>query len=564
MPNKSHITDRSFWGWGWADFALNESETGLIDGIARVFGRDPASIAPEPTVSEFDLRAPRISAPESLADLVSDEARDRLSHSFGKSTADNIRMVMRAVPEPVDLVAFPKTEGQIAALLDWAGSSDIAVIPYGGGSSVCGGVEPDVGPDYRGTISLDMQHFDRVLEVDRTSRAARIQAGTYGPALEKQLRPHDLTLRFFPQSFEFSTLGGWIATRAGGHYATVMTHIDDLVESTRMVTPVGIMETRRLPGSGAGISGDRMVLGSEGNLGIITEAWMRLQERPRFRASASVRFDSTSLAAEAVRALSQSGLYPTNCRLLDEGEVAAYGIGDGKSATLVLGFESADHPLGPWIERALELAADHGGHWDKAAVAASLSGGDQHRKGAAGSWRETFIRMPYYRDRLTRLGVLVDTFETAITWDRFEDFYRNVMADVGAAIRSATGKPGRLSCRFTHVYPDGPAPYFTFYCDGGDPSDPSQMLNRWRAIKRAANTAVTAHGGTVTHHHAVGRDHRSGYEAQTSPLLRAALSGAKAQLDPQSILNPGVLIDPANRTVGQRGVLANDHSDRKS
>lgn len=552
----SRTAYRSFWGWGRADFALTKGETQLIDGIARRFGRDPATIAPEPQVEDFTLRAPRITPPASLAGIISDSAYDRLSHSFGKSTADNLRMVMGQMPEPFDLVAFPQSEADITAVLDWAGANDIAVIPYGGGSSVCGGVEPDVGPDYAGTICVDMQYFDKVLEVDHTSRAARIQGGVYGPALEDQLRPHDLTLRFFPQSFEFSTLGGWIVTRAGGHYATVMTHIDDLVESTRMVTPQGVMETRRLPGSGAGVSGDRMVLGSEGNLGILTEAWMRLQDRPRFRASASATFDSTFKAAEAVRALSQSGLYPANCRLLDEGEVAAYGIGDGKSATLVLGFESADHPLDAWVARALELVSDHGGRWDADAVAASLRGDDTHREGAAGSWRETFIRMPYYRDRLTRMGVIVDTFETSITWDKFEAFYTGVMADVGDTIRKVTGKPGQMSCRFTHVYPDGPAPYFTFYCDGGDPSDLSGALDNWRAIKLAANAAVTGHGGTVTHHHAVGRDHRPGYEVQTSPLLRGALAGAKSRLDPNGILNPGVLIDPENRNVGIRGVLA--------
>ncbi|MCE8537309.1 FAD-binding oxidoreductase [Ruegeria pomeroyi] len=561
MPKIPANKERSFWGWGRADVALTQPETALIDGIARAFGRDPASIAPEPKVAEFELRAPRVTPPASLAEIMSDGAHDRLSHSFGKSTADNIRMVMRHVPEPVDLVAFPKTEDQIAALLDWAGANDIAVIPYGGGSSVCGGVEPDVGPTYRGTVCVDMQNFDSVLEVDSLSRAARIQAGIYGPALEEQLRPHGLTLRFFPQSFEFSTLGGWIATRAGGHYATLMTHIDDLVEATRMVTPAGIMETRRLPGSGAGISGDRLVLGSEGNLGLITEAWMRLQDRPRFRASASVRFDSFFSAAKAVRALSQSGLYPTNCRLLDEAEVAAYGIGDGKSATLVLGFESADHALDPWMERALELMADHGGRWDTEAVAASLRGGDEHLRGAAGAWRESFIRMPYYRDRLTRLGVIVDTFESAITWDRFEDFYRNVMADVGTAIKRATGKPGRLSCRFTHVYPDGPAPYFTFYCDGGAPGDMARALEAWRRIKQAANAAVTTHGGTVTHHHAVGRDHRGGYEAQSPALMRAAIAAMKSRFDPAGILNPGALIDPENRQVGRRGVLMTQPSE---
>lgn len=561
MQGRTENKNRSFWGWGRMDFTLTHPETALIDGVARAFGRDPAAIAPEPKVADFDLRAPRVTPLASLAEIMSDSAHDRLSHSLGKSTADNIRMVMRNVPEPVDLVAFPKTEDHIAAILDWAVSNDIAVIPYGGGSSVCGGVEPDVGPAYRGTVCVDMQNFDRVLEVDSLSRAARIQAGVYGPALEEQLRPHGLTLRFFPQSFEFSTLGGWIATRAGGHYATLMTHIDDLVEATRMVTPAGIMETRRLPGSGAGISGDRIVLGSEGNLGLITEAWMRLQNRPRFRASASVRFDGFFRAAQAVRALSQSGLYPTNCRLLDEAEVTAYGIGDGKSATLVLGFESADHALAPWMNRALELMADHGGRWDAEAVAASLMGGDEHRKGAAGAWRESFIRMPYYRDRLTRLGVIVDTFESAITWDRFEDFYRNVMADVGTAIKRATGKPGRLSCRFTHVYPDGPAPYFTFYCDGGAPGDMAGALEAWRSIKQAANAAVTTHGGTVTHHHAVGRDHRGGYEAQSPALMRAAIAAMKSRLDPAGILNPGVLIDPDNRQVGRRGVLMTQPSE---
>jgi alkyldihydroxyacetonephosphate synthase len=551
----SKHTHRSFWGWGHEDFVLRPQEIALIDGIAQAFGCDPSAILPVPGIDDFDLRAPRIAAPAALARIISSDPGDRLAHSLGKSTADSIRMVMRNLPNPVDLVAFPETEDDIAALLDWACSRDIAVIPYGGGTSVCGGVEPDVGPDYRGTVSVDMQNFDRVLEVDRISRAARIQAGIMGPALEDQLRPHDLTLRFFPQSFEFSTLGGWIATRAGGHYATVMTHIDDLVESTRTLTPSGVLETRRLPGSGAGVSGDRMMLGSEGNFGIITEAWMRLQDRPIHRASATIRFGTTFQAAQAVRVLSQSGLYPSNCRMLDEAEVAAYGIGDGKSATVVLGFESADHPLDAWMARALELMGDHGGQWNTEAVAKSLAGGAEHREGAAGAWRDAFVRMPYYRDRLTRLGVIVDTFETAITWDRFEAFYDAIKRDVGAAIRQATGGPGRLSCRFTHVYPDGPAPYFTFYCTPGPNGGQARALDAWRAIKIAANAAVTAHGGTVTHHHAVGRDHRSGYEAQTSALMRAALGGIKSRLDPAGILNPGVLIDPDNRNVGRRGAL---------
>ena len=550
-----HARDRSFWGWGWSDFKLTEQEKKHLDQIAHdLTGNDVSLISP-PSMEDFDLQTPRIKPPTSLESYFSDTAYDRLSHSYGKSTADNLRMVAHHLPHPIDLVALPQSEAQIAAILDWAQSNRVAVIPYGGGSSVCGGVEPDVGDMYAGTVSLDMRNFNKVLEVDKTSRSARIQAGTFGPSIEDQLRSHGLTLRFFPQSFEFSTLGGWIATRAGGHYATVMTHIDDLVESTRMVTPSGIMETRRLPGSGAGVSGDRVVLGSEGNFGVITEAWMRLQDRPRFRGSASIAFKTMKDGVQAVRALSQSGLYPSNCRLLDASEVTANNIGDGKSVTLVLGFESADHPLDAWMTRALELVADYGGQYDAKAVKASLAGSDEHRKGAAGTWRNAFIRMPYYRDYLSRCGVIVDTFETAITWDRFETFYEKVLVDVGSAIKEATGKAGRLSCRFTHVYPDGPAPYFTFYADGGSTTDAMGAIERWRIIKNAANEAVTIHGGTATHHHAIGRDHRSGYEIQTTPLFRSALSRMKTTFDPAGILNPGILIDPEGNTIGIRGAL---------
>jgi len=289
-------------------------------------------------------------------------------------------------------------------VLDWCSSSGIAVVPYGGGSSVVGGVEPAVSDLYVGSVSLDLGRLDKVIEVDRTSRAARIQAGVYGPALEDQLRPHGLTLRHFPQSFEFSTLGGWIATRSGGHYATLYTHIDDFVESLRVVTPSGISESRRLPGSGAGPSPDRLFVGPEGTLGVITEAWMRLQDRPTFRATASVRFPDFAAGVAAVRAVSQSGLYPSNCRLLDPAEAVSAGETSGK-AVLVLGFESADHPVDTWMTRAIECCADHKG---EAEVRAGDGG---QREGAAGAWRNSFIRAPYGRDTTVGLGMIVDTFE---------------------------------------------------------------------------------------------------------------------------------------------------------
>jgi alkyldihydroxyacetonephosphate synthase len=548
---------RRFWGWGTTDAVLDAREQATVKFMVEQFGGSFAALAP-PDVDEFELRAPRVVPPPSLAPVFSQTPHDRLNHAYGKSYADCARMWLRSVPNPPDWVAYPEDEQAVADILDWAARSQVAVIPFGGGSSVCGGVEPAVGDGFAGVVSLAMERLGRVIEVDRVSRAARIQAGAFGPDIEATLKPHGLTLRHFPQSFEFSTLGGWIATRAGGHYATQHTHIDDFVEATRMVTPSGVMQTRRLPGSGAGPAPDRLVLGSEGTLGVITEAWMRLQDRPRFRASASIRFADVFAAAGCVRALAQSGLSPTNCRLLDPLETVFSGVGDGRSAIVVLGFESADHPLQAWMDRALELARDHTGEYDAAAVARSLApgGSEEHRRGAAGAWRDAFIRMPYWRDPAVGLGLIMDTFETAVTWDRFEPFYRAVKDDVEAAIHRATGQQAAISCRVTHVYPDGLAPYFTIAALGSPTGDVASALAAWRDVKRAANAAVVGHGGTATHHHAVGRDHRSGYEIEVPALFRRMLAAAKAVADPVGILNPGVLFDSDARPTGQTGVLA--------
>jgi alkyldihydroxyacetonephosphate synthase len=561
MKSRSAGPMRRFWGWGLESDELLPTEIAIVQGMMANLGIARRTLPAPPTVSDFALAAPRIVPPSSLGDIFSDTPHDRLAHAYGKSFADAVRMWSRDLPNPPDWVAFPPDEQAVIDVLDWAARENVAVVPYGGGSSVCGGVEPAVGPSYRATVSLDLERLNRVLEVDRVSRSARIQAGILGPDLERDLRPHGLTLRHYPQSFQFSTLGGWIATRAGGHYAMRHTHIDDFVQAVRMIAPAGVIETRRLPGSGAGPDPNRLVAGSEGVLGVVTEAWMRLQDRPTFRASASVRFSGFEAAVNCVRALSQSGLDPSNCRLLDPAEVAWTGVGDGRSPTLVLGFESADHQLRPWMDRALELVRDFGGEYDSAAVQRSMQleaagAAAEHRKGAAGAWRDAFIRMPYWRDPMVGAGAILDTFETAITWDRFNDFYGGVREDVQAAILRATGRPGSVSCRFTHVYPDGPAPYFTYSALGSADGDLASSLAAWRAIKLAANESVTGRGGTITHHHAVGRDHRSGYERESPPLFREALAAAKARLDPRGILNPGVLLDPIDRPVGITGALA--------
>lgn len=529
---------RSWWGWGWEDEGLSADQAGKLAGaIAARFELSDLDVRPAPRLADLDLPAPRVSAPDPLAAVCSTDPHDRAGHTYGKSYRDIVRAFNGDLGQPPDTVAFPTTEAEVVALLEWCTDAGVVAVPYGGGSSVVGGVEG--GATGRPWVSIDLTRLDRVLEIDRVSRAARIQAGALGPVLEDQLRPHGYTLRHFPQSFEFSTLGGWLATRSGGHYATVYTHIDDLCESMRVVTPAGTSESRRLPGSGAGPSPDRLFLGSEGILGVITEAWMRIQERPRWKAAAGVRFTSYDAAVDATRAISQSALFPTNCRLLDAGEaMLSAGVADG-STLLLLGFESADHPVDTWIHRAVELAADHGGTVPDGVTISGPAEGESvaGRQGAVGEWRNAFIRMPYGRDAMVAMSIIGETFETACTWDRFAEFHAGVTGSVERALKEICGN-GFVTCRFTHVYPDGPAPYFSVLA----PSRPGSELAMWAEVKAAAGEAILRHGGTITHHHAVGRDHRPWYDRQRPDLFAGALAAAKRTLDPAGILNPGVLI----------------------
>ncbi|NNL86572.1 MAG: FAD-binding oxidoreductase [Myxococcales bacterium] len=544
------MAERKFWGWGVEGAGPNDEQAAAIArGVEARFGCSLPEAIPAPKVSELDLRAPRVTVPSALSAICVDDPRERAAHHWGRGFRDVVRALRREFPNPPDWVAYPTREDDIVALLDWCAERNLAAVPFGGGSSVVGGVEmpgPQNG-NYAGAISIDMTRMRRVLEVDRTSRAARIEAGVLGPDLEAQLRPHGLTLRHFPQSFEFSSLGGWIATRSGGHFATVYTHIEDLLESTRVVTPSGIAESRRLPGSGAGPSPDRMFAGSEGTLGIIVEAWMRLQDRPTFRANAAVRFtgdDGFVRGAEAVRLVSQTGLFPTNTRILDAIEAKNAGAGDGSCSVLILGFESADHPTEAKLKRAVEVCRDAGGLVDdeelqSEATASNAESGKVTRAGAAGAWRKAFIEMPYVRDVLLQRSLVLDTFETAITWDRFPEFHRAVMTATQQAVDKICGG-GTVTCRFTHVYPDGPAPYYSVTAPGKRGGE----LEQWDEIKAAAAEAVISGGGTITHHHAVGRDHRPWYDRQRPDLFERALRAAKRELDPRAILNPGVLFDP--------------------
>jgi alkyldihydroxyacetonephosphate synthase len=526
------------WGWGWEDQAPSKAELEqAASGIGERLGFGGEVEEPVP-LEGVELRGARLKAPAPLGDLFTDDRYERVSHALGKAYRDVVRGFRGEFENPPDLVAYPRDESEIETVLEWAEVEGAAVVPFGGGTSVVGGVEARLGE--RLVVSLDLKRLDRVLEVDAESLAARIQAGATGPGLEEQLREHGLTLRHFPQSFEYSTLGGWVATRAGGHFATLYTHIDDLVESVRAITPRGSWESRRLPGSGAGPSPDRALIGSEGILGVFAEAWVRVRPRPEFKASCGVEFDTFLAAAGAVREISQSGLHPSNCRLLDALEAGTTGAGSGEKHLLVLGFESANLPVEDSMRQALEIARDHGGDSGDTRASGPQAGD------AVGAWRGAFLLAPYLRDTFVACGVLSETFETAITWDRFEGFHATTMEAVRAKVAEVCDAPAegpgapRVSCRFTHVYPDGPAPYFTVLA----PAVRGGEVEQWDEIKAAAAEAVIEGGGTITHHHAVGRDHRPWYDRQRPAPFAAALRAAKRELDPAGMLNPGVLIDP--------------------
>ncbi|GAA1088915.1 FAD-binding oxidoreductase [Kitasatospora arboriphila] len=525
---RTHRT-RSWWGWGWADAHPDDAECVAMGALV------PGTLArplPLPRIADLRIGPPAATPPAALAPLVTDDPAARASHAMGKAFRDVARALRGRPGRIPDLVAHPRSDRDVADLLEWAGEQGVAVVPYGGGSSVVGGVEYR-GDAHRAVLSLDLSAMDAVLEVDTAGRSALVQAGILGPALEDRLRPHGLTLRHFPQSFEFSTLGGWLATRAGGHYATGRTRIDDFAQSLRVVTPAGAGTSWRLPSSGAGPSPDRLFLGSEGALGIITQAWMRLQERPHHKASAAVAFARFQDALDAVRAVAQSDLLPANCRLLDAGEAALSGASHDGSAVLVLGFESATAPVGDRLALAVDAPLAHGGTADP-------TGGDGAPPDAAvGAWRSAFLRMPYLRDGLARMGAVVETFETAATWDRIPALIDDVRSEVGAAARKATGHPALVNCRLTHVYPDGAAPYFTVIAGGRDGDEDAV----WDELKAVAEDVLHRHRATITHHHAVGRDHRRSYDRQRPEPFALALRAAKDALDPHGVLNPGVLLD---------------------
>lgn len=529
---------RKFWSWGYEDEGISGDEIEVMaKRVKERLGVDDIEVKKTPTLDDIDLKPSRIKIPATLESFCTSDKWDRVVHTYGKGFKDMVHIYRRDYDRAPDVIAYVRDEADVASVFDWCGENGYACIPFGGGSSVTGGFWTPEDDVYAGTVVVDLGNLSQVLEVDEVSRCARIQGGVLGPSLEAQLKPHDLTLRHIPQSWEFASLGGWIATRSSGHYATHLTHIDDMVESLRVVTPAGTIENRRLPGSGAGPDPDRLFIGSEGTMGIITEAWMKLQGRVKFRANASISFPSFYQGAKAVRQITQAGLYPANARFLDEQDAKFYEAGDGTDSVLMLGFESADHPVDAWLERGLEICQDFGGTVSSKADS-TTNALQNSRSGPQGNWRHQFRYLPRLMHTRAAMGIVSFTFETSYTWDKFEEADTEIMARVRDALNQVTGG-GILCRRFSFLYPDGPAPYYSVMA----PSNHDNALEAYQSLHDAASDALMDVGATITHHHAVGRTFRPWYDTEVDPLYRRALGAVKKEFDPNWIMNPGLLID---------------------
>lgn len=518
---------RSHWAWGWEDkMPSAEARQQLGEVLNSVLKITPGACQEAVLLQDVKLRPSTFQS-----DGVDTSDESRIRHTYGRSWPDLMRGFLGDFDSAPDGVVVVKSVEDVQDAFLWAEKHDAAIQIYGGGTSVVAGVEAKKG---RPTLCLDTSGLSGVKQIDHVSRVACIGGGAFGPDIEDALRPHQLTLRHFPQSFEFSTLGGWIATRSGGHYATVRTHIDEFVESVQMVTPSGVFETKRLPASGAGPDPNRLVCGSEGTLGVITQAWMRLQVRPRFKAQASVHFADWSSAVMALRELAQSGLDPANCRLLDSREALLNQVTFDGTHVLVLGFESHDNEQVFLMERALEICKAHGGD-----CPTGPRYKDIREEQASDRWKSSFLDGPYMQSALLTMGVFADTFESAVIWKDFEAFHQGVIQRLRGILKEVCGG-GFVTCRITHVYPDGLAPYYTWIAPM--PVRDAAAIEVWQRIKEAAMDAVIELGGTVSHHHSVGRIHREHFHREASPPYLESLRAVKRQLDPKGILNPGVLL----------------------
>jgi alkyldihydroxyacetonephosphate synthase len=558
------IQNLRWWGWGCVDRGYSLDGRAAFWPALREWLRLPDEVIERETspvsLEEIALRSPRLDDPVlvSLHKLVGEQAVHtdkliRVEHAYGKSYCDLVRIRAGYIPNPPDAVVYPVDQRQICSLLAWAAERDVVVIPFGGGSTVLRGVEPP--DDDRPVITLDMANLDRVRCVDPVSRTARIQAGATGPEVEAQLNAQGFTLGHFPQSFEFSTLGGWIATRSAGQNSAGYGKIEDLTQAVRAVTPAGVIETKDTPASAAGPGVLQLLIGSEGAFGVITEATMRIHPLPEAQDYQGVLFRSLEDGVAAYRELMQSvDLRPSIVRLSDAAETAAYavlshehqglrGLADGLlesylkvqgynltsgSALMVLGFDGESEWVAQQWDRASEVCSDHRGRTLGRAVGRS--------------WVRDRYAHPYLRDTLLDHGIMVDTLETATTWSNLMRLYEAMVTAMRGAISVTNGGLGHVMTHISHAGEHGASLCATFLGRQVDDPDPLARQAQWQAVKQATTDAILAAAGALTHHYGVGRDHTPWLREELGPLGVESIEALKQTFDPSGIMNPGVLL----------------------
>lgn len=537
-----------WWGWGVDGHAagLPPHAEALLRGEFGVTGRRVPRCALE------DVRISVSSYPEGLRERlvqivgeghVRDDRLSRVAHALGKSYIDLLRLRAGDGSSAPDAVVYPGSHDEVAAVLAACADAGVAVVPFGGGTSVVRGVEP-LRDGFAAAISLDLARMDRLLSADLRSLSATFAPGITGPRAEAALSARGLTLGHFPQSFEYATVGGFVATRSAGQASTGYGRIDELVLGLRCATPAGEIGSRSVPASAAGPSLRELLVGSEGILGVVTEVTLDVRPAPEARRFEGWSFRSFQDGAEAFRTMEQAEASPDVARLSDEEEtrisLALASSGSaveraGKAYLRARGHEGGCIVIVGFEGHAREVERR------RARTAAALrdAGGVALGERPGRSWERNRYGGPYLRDELLDRGVLVETLETAATWSNLLELYRSV----GAALRTTLaerGTPPVVMCHISHLYPAGASLYFTVLARQQEGAE----IEQWRAAKVAAGDAILAAGGTITHHHAVGADHAPWLAREVGDLGLDVLRAAKERLDPAGIMNPGKLIQP--------------------
>jgi alkyldihydroxyacetonephosphate synthase len=520
---------------GWGDPAQAASlPHAVLELLAGALGiRAPGKRAGE--IADVALAPPRLASTVAarLSSVVgaahaSADAESRLRHMRGKSTPDLLRARAGDTAGAPDLVLAPSSHEQVLDLLRICSAHRVAAVPFGGGTSVVGGLEPTAG-DFEGLVVLDLHRMNALLALDEESRLAVLEPGLRGPEAEELLGARGYTIGHFPQSFEYATLGGFAAARSSGQASAGYGRFDELVLGLQVATPAGALTLGRAPKSAAGPDLRQLILGSEGALGVITSLTVQLRPAPEQRVYEGWRFQSFAQGAAAIRRLAQDGPMPTVARLSDEAETALNlarptELGQGSSAggcLAIVGYEGGGEQVAQRRAQAASVLRDAGGDL-------ALDAGE--------SWARDRYRGPYLRDALLDAGALVETLETVTFWSSLSALYLAVSGALRDSL-AAQGTPPMILCHISHVYPAGASLYFTVACAALE--DP---VSQWRAAKASASDAILAAGGSISHHHGVGRDHLDWYAREIGELGMRALQAVKAQLDPVGILNPGILI----------------------